>query len=83
MSQLENLGSTAFSRLRVLQRIEKIALAQNVTELSFRFGITMGYLNAAAELRSLGKGDWEELVLSAESAYDNHPLASVSSTSLT
>ncbi|MCF5803362.1 hypothetical protein NLO74_21390 [Pseudomonas tremae] len=76
---LDNLGSTAFARVRALKRIEAIKFAKDHTELVYRFGTTVGYLNAANELRALGDDDWSNLLSDAEHAHDNHPLVSVTS----
>lgn len=79
MSQLDQLGSTAFAQVRAARRIENITLAKTPEELLFRFGLAVGVLNSASELKALGVDEWAELLEKAEHAYDNHPLVVVKS----
>lgn len=76
---LEEIGSTAYARLRALKRIDHIVQAKSAQELAFRFGIAVGHINSAAELKALGVSDWSGLQAAAEHAYDNHPLVVVQS----
>jgi len=70
---------TSVVTARALKRIENISLASESDEVTFRFGIAVGFINAAMELGSVSEAEWERLLESAEHANDNHPLVSFKS----
>ncbi|WP_449101775.1 hypothetical protein [Pseudomonas veronii] len=64
---------------RAFRRIANITGAINPNEVTFRFGIAAGFINAARELEVVSESEWSRLLELAEHANDNHPLVSVKS----
>ncbi|PYD88674.1 hypothetical protein DNF23_32575 [Pseudomonas syringae pv. pisi] len=64
---------------RASKRIANITGANSSDEVTFRFGIAVGFINAAREFNAVDEVVWAGLLESAEHANDNHPLVSVKS----
>lgn len=64
---------------RASRRIANITSASSPDEVTFRFGIAVGFINAARELEAVSDSEWTDLLELAEHANDNHPLVTVQS----
>lgn len=70
---------TSMAVTRASERIANVTSATSPDEVTFRFGIAVGFINAARELGAISDSEWSRLLELAEHANDNHPLVSAKS----